>query len=112
MGIEPTLFGLEGRCSTIELHPHMTRSACTNAYLVGVTGFEPATSSSRTRRSTKLSHTPIHRENGMVRSARLELAQSKDHYPLKVARLPIPPRPHSSNGMVRVEGLEPPRQRH
>jgi hypothetical protein len=26
--------------------------------LVGVTGFEPATSSSRTRRSTKLSHTP------------------------------------------------------
>ena len=27
-------------------------------WIVGVTGFEPATSWSRTRRSTKLSHTP------------------------------------------------------
>ena len=27
--------------------------------MVGVTGFEPATSWSRTKRSTKLSHTPI-----------------------------------------------------
>lgn len=26
---------------------------------VGVTGFEPATSSSRTRRATKLRHTPV-----------------------------------------------------
>lgn len=27
--------------------------------LVGVTGFEPATSSSRTKRATKLRHTPM-----------------------------------------------------
>jgi hypothetical protein len=27
-------------------------------YLVGVTGFEPATSSSRTKRAAKLRHTP------------------------------------------------------
>ena len=34
---------LEGWCSTIELHPHE----------VGVTGFEPATSWSQTRRSSQ-----------------------------------------------------------
>ena len=34
---------LEGWCSTIELHPH----------IVGVTGFEPATSWSQTRRSSQ-----------------------------------------------------------
>ena len=34
---------LEGWCSTIELHPHV----------VGVTGFEPATSWSQTRRSSQ-----------------------------------------------------------
>src|SRR5699024_734953 len=34
---------LEGWCSTIELHPHM----------IGVTGFEPATSWSQTRRSSQ-----------------------------------------------------------
>ena len=34
---------LEGWCSTIELHPHT----------VGVTGFEPATSWSQTRRSSQ-----------------------------------------------------------
>ena len=28
-------------------------------YSVGVTGFEPATSSSRTKRATKLRHTPL-----------------------------------------------------
>ena len=28
-------------------------------FLIGVTGFEPATSASRTQRSTKLSHTPL-----------------------------------------------------
>ena len=28
-------------------------------YLVGMTGFEPATSASRTQRSTKLSHIPL-----------------------------------------------------
>jgi hypothetical protein len=32
---------------------------CRNA-VVGVTGFEPATSSSRTKRATKLRHTPWH----------------------------------------------------
>ncbi len=30
------------------------------SYVVGVTGFEPATSTSRTSRSTKLSHTPFY----------------------------------------------------
>ena len=43
--------------------------------LVGVTGFEPATSSSRTTRATKLRHTPMarrpkwslaHREGGLT----------------------------------------------
>lgn len=34
---------LEGWCSTIELHPHT----------IGVTGFEPATSWSQTRRSSQ-----------------------------------------------------------
>ena len=34
---------LEGWCSTIELHPH----------IIGVTGFEPATSWSQTRRSSQ-----------------------------------------------------------
>ena len=29
------------------------------SYMVGVTGFEPAASWSRTKRSTKLSHTPV-----------------------------------------------------
>ena len=28
-------------------------------FLIGATGFEPATSASRTQRSTKLSHAPI-----------------------------------------------------
>ncbi len=28
--------------------------------LVGITGFEPATSSSRTKRATKLRHIPVH----------------------------------------------------
>ena len=37
---------LEGWCSTIELHPHLSCS-------VGVTGFEPATSWSQTRRSSQ-----------------------------------------------------------
>ena len=36
---------LEGWCSTIELHPHI--------YRIGVTGFEPATSWSQTRRSSQ-----------------------------------------------------------
>ncbi len=38
---------LEGWCSTIELHPH------DHFALVGVTGFEPATSWSQTRRSSQ-----------------------------------------------------------
>ena len=42
---------LEGWGSTIKLHPHLT--------LVGKTGFEPATSWSQTRRSTKLSYFPL-----------------------------------------------------
>ena len=40
---------LEGWCSTIELHPHV----------VGVTGFEPATSWSQTRRSSQAEPHPV-----------------------------------------------------
>ena len=40
---------LEGWCSTIELHPHE----------VGVTGFEPATSWSQTRRSSQAEPHPV-----------------------------------------------------
>ena len=42
--------------------PSRCRSQLTSAFvLVGVTGFEPATSSSRTKRATKLRHTPMAR---------------------------------------------------
>ena len=41
---------LEGWCSTIELHLH---GVAKNILLVGVTGFEPATSWSQTRRSSQ-----------------------------------------------------------
>ena len=40
---------LEGWCSTIELHPHV----------IGVTGFEPATSWSQTRRSSQAEPHPV-----------------------------------------------------
>ena len=40
---------LEGWCSTIELHPHN----------IGVTGFEPATSWSQTRRSSQAEPHPV-----------------------------------------------------
>ena len=40
---------LEGWCSTIELHPHN----------IGVTGFEPATSWSQTRRSSQAETHPV-----------------------------------------------------
>ena len=40
---------LEGWCSTIELHPHT----------IGVTGFEPATSWSQTRRSSQTEPHPV-----------------------------------------------------
>ena len=48
---------LEGWCSTIELHPH--NLACA----IGVTGFEPATSWSQTRRS---SQAEPHPDNSLV----------------------------------------------
>jgi hypothetical protein len=38
----------------------------TRHFTVGVTGFEPATSSSRTKRATKLRHTPYRTEPGRV----------------------------------------------
>ena len=46
----------------------------------------------------------------MVRSARLELARSYDHYPLKIACLPIPPRPQwwaLQDSNLRPIGYEP-----
>lgn len=42
---------LEGWCSTTELHPH--DNACEEPFGIGVTGFEPATSWSQTRRSSQ-----------------------------------------------------------
>jgi hypothetical protein len=39
-------------------------STLTRHFTVGVTGFEPATSSSRTKRATKLRHTPYRTEPG------------------------------------------------
>ena len=42
---------LEGWCSTIELHPHINLMKFKTS--VGVTGFEPATSWSQTRRSSQ-----------------------------------------------------------
>ena len=84
--------------------------------MVGMTGFEPATPWSQTRCSTKLSHIP--KLKLMVQSARLELARLFNHYPLKIACLPVPPRLLSEiscdvvqkilEKMVRVKGLEPP----
>src|SRR5699024_11082385 len=57
-------------------------------HMVGVTGFEPATSSSRTKRATKLRHTPIlHPSFG--RRFRISLSDAKRpngvHLPLRTA---------------------------
>ena len=57
--------------------------------MVGAAGFEPATPWSQARCSTKLSHAPI---SGAVGGTWTHT--TRDHYPLKVARLPIPPQPH------------------
>ena len=46
---------LEGWCSTIELHPHIIYYE----FQVGVTGFEPATSWSQTRRSSQAEPHPV-----------------------------------------------------
>ena len=46
---------LEGWCSTIELHPHILKIV----FIVGVTGFEPATSWSQTRRSSQAEPHPV-----------------------------------------------------
>ena len=51
---------LEGWSSTIELHPQTNElNNSVKIKMVGMTGFEPATSASRTQRSTKLSHIPF-----------------------------------------------------
>ena len=45
---------LEGWCSTIELHPHILLRTVERLWkTIGVTGFEPATSWSQTRRSSQ-----------------------------------------------------------
>ncbi len=46
---------LEGWCSTIELHPHKLKIV----FIIGVTGFEPATSWSQTRRSSQAEPHPV-----------------------------------------------------
>ena len=56
----PKWFGFITRaqvCTDIQAKKH--RGFCLCAFLVGVTGFEPAASWSRTMRTTKLCHTPI-----------------------------------------------------
>ena len=50
---------LEGWCSTTELHPHMTNSVFNCSLEIGVTGFEPATSWSQTRRSSQADPHPV-----------------------------------------------------
>ena len=68
---------LETSCTDVLLYfaavlaARRLRSQNRNMYLtrrstVGVTGFEPATSSSRTKRATKLRHTPYRTEPGRV----------------------------------------------
>ena len=53
---------LEGWCSTIELHPHIC--ARENYFSqIGVTGFEPATSWSQTRRSSQAEPHPVIYQN-------------------------------------------------
>ena len=75
--LRPSLvFGkLEGAGSYII--KHIKKWVCTNVYthfLIGVTGFEPATSASRTQRSTKLSHTPLLLNCCMLSDSNLRLA--------------------------------------
>lgn len=50
----------EARCETVGISTGRRNSGSANLlkYMVGVAGFEPATPSSRTRCSTRLSHTP------------------------------------------------------
>ena len=48
--------------ATAKGHVTVTGNVASGLYRsVGVTGFEPATSSSRTKRATKLRHTPLQR---------------------------------------------------
>ena len=50
---------LEGWSSTIELHPQTNElNNSVKIKMVGMTGFEPATSCSQSRRATKLRHIP------------------------------------------------------
>ena len=51
---------LEGWCSTIELHPQFAETVKV-VYSIGVTGFEPATSWSQTRRSSQAEPHPVNK---------------------------------------------------
>ena len=69
---------------------HQTRREplnCRNT--VGVTGFEPAASSSRTKRATKLRHTPWHTACIMVQAAKQETSRASVPAPNRVG--PQPP---------------------
>ena len=103
MGIEPTLSAWKAEVLPL----NYTRKK----KMVGMTGFEPATPWSQTRCSTKLSHIPtliklmVPTKALMVQSARLELARFNNHYPLKIACLPVPPRLPSENILLRGENM-------
>lgn len=55
---------------------------------------EDSASASSATTAYKIELRESSRKKRVVRLVRLELTRSKDHYPLKVARLPIPPQPH------------------
>ncbi len=79
---------LEGWSSTIELHPQLK-------YMVGKTGFEPATPWSQTRCSTKLSHFRIIGVPGETRTPNL-LIRSQTLYPIEL-------RAHRYGALSRVQ---------
>ena len=61
-------------------------------FMVGVTGFEPAASWSRTKRSTELSHTPLSYLIPLFSSPNVESTALR----LRSPRSPISSRPHSA----------------
>ena len=61
------------------------------AHWVGVAGFEPTASSSRTKRATKLRHTPVHVTFGVpfrgASGAACDVIVAGDHRPARVGTM-------------------------